>query len=576
MDNEIIIEEIPIMGQDKYLESIKVFADRIIESGCDRYGSEKTPLFVDGLNSITMEPATWKWTGEDWILSNYASQQPLMRLLDGLTEMTGEKKYRDAAEEATRYVMQNMITPGGLLYWGGHIAWDLHSGGHVGTTKGQLKEGLPRYNHELKSHQPYFEIMWRMNPDATRILMENLWGGHILDWALLDYNRHANTWIRSEPKWDHVYDDKTKVPFPANGGHLSFSGVVPPLLQAGIRLYVMARNEKALTWARRLIYRWQEARHPETKLCGGQISYRERDRAQEALGHVHPNINEAKIVGSYHQTGRYHILPLVQMQAADFLIREGGKAAELGKELINWASGDLIAYSDHCYDQKTNKFVARLIDGTLLKWEDTKVDYYIPEVFAPCRSDGWLFWGYAMAYRMTKEKKHWEMLRNTAEEFGLSGFAGTDGAKSNIRFQKDGANIDWRVIYALIELEKATKDRQFLVAATKLADELLLWQAKSGVFTRPAKKYPFGGEQLNHAVEPGLYYPKSIYGRTGDEIPLALLHLVAALNGKGSSMPQAMQDNQYLHCIYHGDLKPWQRKRLDVRTYDWLVFYGEC
>jgi len=53
----------------------------------------------------------------------FRQQQPLLRILDGLTALTGEPKYRRAAEEATRHALQHLATPNGLLYWGGHLAW---------------------------------------------------------------------------------------------------------------------------------------------------------------------------------------------------------------------------------------------------------------------------------------------------------------------------------------------------------------------------------------------------------------------------------------------------------------------
>jgi len=129
-------------------------ADSVIKNGGDKCGAKHTPLFVDGLQVETLEPVVWKfnpalawnwlhkperkgWDKEririerakvptkTWVLSNFASQQTLLRTLDGLTALTGQKKYRRAAEDATRYVLKNLRSPNGLLYWGGHSAWDL-------------------------------------------------------------------------------------------------------------------------------------------------------------------------------------------------------------------------------------------------------------------------------------------------------------------------------------------------------------------------------------------------------------------------------------------------------------------
>ena len=76
----------------EYLKAVQNFADRILASGIDTYGTKTTPLFVDGLHTVTLEPVKWKCRGETWILCNFASQQPLLRTLDGLTSLTGQKK----------------------------------------------------------------------------------------------------------------------------------------------------------------------------------------------------------------------------------------------------------------------------------------------------------------------------------------------------------------------------------------------------------------------------------------------------------------------------------------------------
>jgi hypothetical protein len=82
-----------------YLDTVREFADNVLKYGRDTYGPKNTPLFVDGLNIHTHEPVTWispkgdpltATETEEWILSNLASQQTLLRTLDGLSAITGE------------------------------------------------------------------------------------------------------------------------------------------------------------------------------------------------------------------------------------------------------------------------------------------------------------------------------------------------------------------------------------------------------------------------------------------------------------------------------------------------------
>ena len=526
---------------EPYVQAVRSFADTVLERGRDRYGKQETPLFVDGLHVETLEPARWQCRGQTWVLSNFASQQPLLRTLEGLTALTGESRYVESAENAARYALEHLAAPNGLLYWGGHLAWDLGLDRPVG-------QGAS--THELKNHQPHYRLMWRVNAKATRKLMETIWAGHVLDWSSLDYNRHANTDRKCTPRWNHPFDEGLEVPFPIDGGNLSFVNVTPPLMHAGVMLAVLDKNAGALTWTRRLAHRWQQGRHPITGLCGGQLSYRKHDRAKDALGHVHPDINEAKIVASYHQTSRYHYLPLAQMQAAESMLAVNEPCATVGRDFLHWASEDLKAYAQHCYDPETGAFISVMTDGTPLKWQQSRTGYYVPQSFAPQEPDGALLWCYAMAYRITRDAAHWRMVREIARQLGFGDLGQSDGAGRTIRF--DSACDEWRAIYALLELHRATSDRVLLQLACRIADALVQRQTASGLFPRSGRSY----------------------ARTGDEVPLAILHLAAAVDGKSSCLPAPILDSRFFHCEYHGELEEHQRKRADKRTYDHLVFYG--
>jgi len=86
---------------NRYLNAVIEFADNVLKYGRDTYGPKHTPLFVDGLNVNTHEPVKWiAPNGDRWILSNLASQQNLFRTLDGLTRITGDPKYKQAAMDA--------------------------------------------------------------------------------------------------------------------------------------------------------------------------------------------------------------------------------------------------------------------------------------------------------------------------------------------------------------------------------------------------------------------------------------------------------------------------------------------
>ena len=146
----------------------------MLKYGRDTYGLKHTPLFVDGLNIHTHEPVKWiAPNGDRWILSNLASQQNLFRTLDGLTKITGDPKYRQAAVGAIEYAFANLRSPNGLLYWGGGVAYDANGDKVCG--------GI---SHSLKYHYPYYELMRGIDPEATEKFIESFWIAHILDWSI--------------------------------------------------------------------------------------------------------------------------------------------------------------------------------------------------------------------------------------------------------------------------------------------------------------------------------------------------------------------------------------------------------
>ena len=88
---------------------MREFADNVLKYGRDTYGPKHTPLFVDGLNIHTYEPVKWiDPDGTMSILSNLARQQNLCRTLDGLSKITDDHKYRQAAMEAIQYVFESV------------------------------------------------------------------------------------------------------------------------------------------------------------------------------------------------------------------------------------------------------------------------------------------------------------------------------------------------------------------------------------------------------------------------------------------------------------------------------------
>jgi len=136
-----------------------------------------------------------------------------MRTLDGLSRITGDLKYRDAAMQTIEYAFEHLRAPNGLFYWG-----------HVAAYNAQGDRVHADNRHVLKLHySPYYELMWEVDPNATQKFIESFWSAHIVDWSNLDMNRIANNREPLEEPWNHKYDEEGPTFFKGRSGGGFFS-----------------------------------------------------------------------------------------------------------------------------------------------------------------------------------------------------------------------------------------------------------------------------------------------------------------------------------------------------------------
>ena len=513
----------PVIGGeekvDEYLEAVKVYADNVLEHGRDTYGPKKTPLFVDGINVDTRKPPVWKRNGEEWVLSNLASQQNLFRVLDGLSSATGDPKYRGAAADAIEYAFQHLRDPGGLLYWGGHCCYDALGDKVVGESR----------THEFKHHYPYYELMWRTDSEVTKRLIEAAWNAHVISWDNLDFNRHGRYEQPVGKLWDHEYKGG-KVPFVGKGLTFMMSGT--DLIYAAAQLSQFTNDERPLVWAKRLAKRYVEARHPETGLGACNFSVLEDHRMEKQFPQFEGRFSEATVTDLY--GARYTYCAICQLRLGETL---GPK----GKEFVQWGVEDLTARANHGYDEATNSFWAMLIDGTKLSPADRKQDGYVEVKWLEKRpADSRHFLAYALAYKLSKKDLMWRMTRKIGQGLGL-GDLGVEPGKS-ISINSALSNNDPLVIFGLLEVWEATRETAYLDLAKRVADNALAARFHKGFFV----------ESKDH-----------LFARFDDPLPLALLHLRAAVLGLSEKPPTYWHGRGYLHCPYDGK----------GRTYDNRVIY---
>lgn len=504
---------------DKHFLAVRTFADNVLEHGLDTHGEKQTPLFVDGINVDTRKPPIWKRNGEQWVLSNLATQQTLFRVLEGLSSATGDPKYHEAAEAAIKYTFENLTDPGGLLYWGGHQCYDALGDKLVGESM----------NHEYKHHYPYYQLMWQIDPKATKRHIEAVWTAHIIDWGTLDFNRHGRYGEHPEQTWEHDYTGG-KVPFVGKGLTFMMSGT--DIICAAAMLGHFTGDEKPLVWAKRLAKRYVEARDPKTGLGSENFSVAEGNRMEKQFPQFEGRFSEATVTDLY--GSRYTYCAAAQLRLSETL---GAK----GKEFLQWAVEDLTARANHGYDEDTNSFWATLIDGTKLSPADRKQDGYVTTAWLEKRpADGRHFFTYALAYKLSKNDLMWQMTRKIGQGLGLGDLGSQPG--SAVKITPSTTNIDPLVIFGLLELYEAANEPAYLDLAKKIAENSVTTKFHKGFFV----------ESKDH-----------VNAKFDDPLPLALPHLRAAALGLKDKPPTYWLSRGFFHCGYDGV----------GRTYDRLTIY---
>lgn len=512
-----------------YLDAVVRAADLTLEHGRDRYG-KPTPLFIDGLEVDTLEPVKWKWAdGREWALCNLANQQGLLRLLDGLSRVTGDPRYKNAALEALRYAYDHLRYgtnfQGGLLAWGGHLAYNATDDALAGNPGGHGRI------HELKCFFPHWALMWEADPGATRDLIENIWNAHVLDWATLDFNRHGGPGRRGR-LWASEY----------RGGEVFFWGKGLTFHNAGSDFYFaagmlahLAGIPEPLAWARRLSRRYVETRHPATGLEGFQFSQCATawcddvgallgDRAEYQYGADFPGhrVVEGTLFPCYDDT------PMVEPQMGRLLLGEA--LGDEGSEFITHAADAMEAWGRSAYRSSDNAFVPMLTDGTRMEGYVCRKDgYFGPKgrVLTAGHPGAAHFWAYTVAHRLSRRESLWEVARSMARARGW-GEIGAPGGQGAALPREQGSS-DPRLLMAWLELHRATGRETYRDAACQVGDHILRDRTRKGWFV------PSG---------------RHVFTRLANDESQALLHLVAALAGRPGAMPAFTGAQPFFHAEY--------------------------
>ena len=180
---------------------------------------------------------------------------------------------------------------------------------------------------------------------------------------------------------------------------------------------------------------------------------------------------------------------------------------------------ELTAWGNESYRQRDNSFVPILTDGTNIEGIvieqgsslRIKGDKVVPLFAGPA-----YFWLYATAYRLTGDEFIWQMVKDIAIGNNLGDI--DEMYRKAIQSPVEIACSDPYGLLGFLELYDKTKQEQFLIMARRIADNIVETRFHEGFF---------------------VLSEQHVYSRFDCFEPLALLHLVEAIDTRKYSIPTA-------------------------------------
>lgn len=206
--------------------------------------------------------------------SNLTEQFQMMRSMVGISNMTGDESYRRRVMDIYQWYLDHAISDNGLVYWGNHQAMDLETGEWAEYYE---KYATSQPYVEVKDRDVYMDPFIELDPQKAENILRDHWCAIINDWGYLNFNRHAVIKNGTSPNyagWNSAGEENdTFIELPADdpwvkSQDLCFSSSCASMLNMAQQLYKYFGDEKALLWAKRLIYRYINTRNPETKIFG--------------------------------------------------------------------------------------------------------------------------------------------------------------------------------------------------------------------------------------------------------------------------------------------------------------------
>lgn len=477
------------LAQTSHLDTIKQYTDNVLIKAKDQ--KNNSPLLANGINLSTGEQLVWLFPdGHQAILSNFSAQQNFLRLLVGLSHLTGDPKYKQQATEMVKYYFDHFQHKNGLLYWGGHRFIDLTNLQPVGPSEKELV-------HELKNAYPWYDFMFEVDKKNTARFIEAFWYAHIYDWSTLETSRHGQYEKKPIKVWQHAFTQQP--PFISTKG-LSFLNAGNDLIYSALKYYQHEHNSDALLWGNRLAEQYILARNSSTHLGVYQFTQALKrdsttddsntlskfgDRAARQFG---PEFGAIALEGNMLLKSKTHTIysenALMQLQSAQ----------DLGKDeqqLLSETLQGMAAFAKYAYQAKTNTFKPLLTDGTdLSNYVLVRDGYYGKKgtILKPYKAENDFMLSYTRAYLIKPMPEFWMVVTGIAKHLNLGEMGSTPG--KNVKLNYKTNNADPYILFSLIDLYQATNDQAYLKLADRIADNIVQQRYINKLFVAsPQKQY---------------------------------------------------------------------------------------
>ncbi len=501
------------------LAAVVTFANNVLTDASDHYHKEPTPLLANGVDVYSKQQLKWIYPdAKEAVMADFVEQQNLMRVFAALTNLTGDAKFKARAKAQYEYYFAHYQDKGGLLQWGGHRFVDLQSLAVMGFS------GPPDSPHELKNVYPYYELMYEVNPEATKRFITGFWNAHVFNWRTLEVSRHGEYGHEPGPQWDNAFDDPAPY-FETKG--LSFLDAGNDLIYSGAMLYKLTGDQGALLWTKRLAHQFVKARDPKTKLGAYQYTQSKKtqdttddsntlswfgDRAKRQFGPDFPGhvVLEATMLLKRHAVTIYSDNALMQLQVGQDLGADG-------KDLLEWTREGMAAFVQYAQVPNTNLLRPMLTDGTDLTNFVVKRDGYYAkkgEVLPDYRATPELMIAYARGFMITGDPVLWKMARGIAADYELGEIGESPG--QGVRANLKTTNADAFALFSMLDLYRQTKVDAYLQLARVIGDNIVAQKFHHGYFTP---------------------YEDTIYANVNAIEPYALLALDATIKGTPDKVP---------------------------------------